>query len=153
MGVKYRFIEETVRCPQIGAFPLAEVPTGDRERGLGSGEVQVFLPLWLQKSSGPWTTYGGGGYWVNPGAGNRNWWLAGWLLQCQVSSNLAVGAEVIHETAQEEGGESGTRYNAGAIFDFSATSHLLLSAGQTVQGPSGFQAYLAFQLTFGPGSP
>lgn len=120
---------------------------------LGSGHTQVFLPLWLQKSSGPWITYGGGGYWINPGAGNRNWWFAGWLLQCQLSSRLALGAEIYHETAMEEGATSDTRFNVGTVFDFSPTYHFLLSAGHTIQGASGFQAYIAFQVTFGPRQP
>ncbi len=79
LGIKYRFLQETARLPQVGVFPLIELPTGDAARDLGSGHTQVFFPMWLQKSSGPWTTYGGGGYWINPGAGNRNWWFVGWL--------------------------------------------------------------------------
>ena len=151
LGIKYRFLQETARLPMAGVFPLVELPTGDAARGLGAGHAQVFLPLWLQKSSGPWTTYGGGGYWINPGAENRNWWFVGWLVQCQLSSKLTVGAEIFHETAKTEGGDSDTRFNVGTIFDFSPTYHLLLSAGHTIQGPSGFQAYVAFQVTFGPG--
>ena len=151
LGAKYRFIEETPRCPQIGTFPLVEVPSGDRERRLGSGHVQAFLPLWLQKTAGSWTTYGGGGYWINPGAENRNWWFVGWLLQRQVTAKLALGAEVFHETAQEKGGESDTQFNLGGVFDFSETYHLLASAGHTIQGSSGYQGYIALQFTFGPG--
>ncbi|HTN72265.1 MAG TPA: transporter [Methylomirabilota bacterium] len=45
LGVKYRFFEETDHLPQIGVFPLIELPTGSRERGLGSGHTQAFLPL------------------------------------------------------------------------------------------------------------
>lgn len=153
LGVKYRFLQETARFPQIGVFPLVELPTGDAARGLGSGHTQAFFPLWLQKSLGPWTTYGGAGYWINPGAGNRNWWFVGWLVQCQLSSRLTLGTEIFHETAKQEGGASDTRFNVGTIFDFNPNYHLLLSAGHTIQGPSGFQAYVAFQITFGPGEP
>jgi hypothetical protein len=153
LGIKYRFLQETARLPQVGVFPLIELPTGDAARDLGSGHTQVFFPLWLQKSSGPWTTYGGGGYWINPGAGNRNWWFVGWLVQRQLSSRLTLGAEIFHETANEVGGTSDTKFNVDTIFDFSPTYHLLLSAGHTIQGPSGFQAYIAFQATFGPGEP
>jgi hypothetical protein len=51
---------------------LLEVPTGSKSDGLGSGQMQAFLPLWLQKCVGDWTVYGGGGYGINPGAGNEN---------------------------------------------------------------------------------
>jgi hypothetical protein len=153
IGAKYRFFEETESLPQIGTFPLIELPSGDRKRGLGTGHAEVFLPIWFQKSFEPWTTYGGGGYWINPGKGNRNWWFTGWQLQRQVLSNLILGAEIFHETPSEKGGESDTKLNFGAIYNFSEMYHLLISAGHTVQGPSGFQGYIAFQLTFGPEKP
>jgi hypothetical protein len=41
-------------------FPLLELPTGNEHRGLGAGHVSAFLPIWVQKSFGEWTTYGGG---------------------------------------------------------------------------------------------
>ena len=151
LGAKYRFVQETESLPQIGTFPMLELPTGDDKRGLGSGHVQAFLPLWLQKSFGPWTTYGGGGYRINPGRENRNSWFVGWQGQRQLSSALTLGVEIFHETAREVGGESDTKFNVGAVYNFSELSHLLLSAGHTIQGPSGYQAYVAFLLTFGPG--
>ena len=69
---KYRFVHEGDWLPQLGTFSLLEVPSGSHGRNLGSGHLQTFLPLWLQKSEGRWTAYGGGGYWINPGTGNRN---------------------------------------------------------------------------------
>ena len=151
LGAKYRFLEETKGGPQVGVFPLIELPTGDYARGLGSGHTQIFLPVWLQKSSGTWTTYGGAGYWINPGAGNRNWWFTGWLIQKEVRPGLTMGAEIFHETAQSREGNSDTKANVGVIWDLDETRHILASVGPTLQGPAGYQAYLAFQFTFGPG--
>jgi hypothetical protein len=150
LGAKYRFIQETSHCPQVGVFPLLEVPTGDRQRGLGSGHVQLFLPLWLQKAYGRWLTYGGGGYWINPGEGNHDWGFIGWQVQRQLFEDLSVGAEVFHTTTQEEGGEPETRFNVGAVLDLSDLQHVLVSAGRGLQGSNEFQGYVAFQLTFGP---
>ena len=94
LGAKYRFLTpgDDDWWPQVGIFPLVEVPTGSSERGLGAGYVQAFLPVWIQKDFGKWTTYGGGGYWINPGTGNRDYWFTGLLLQRQVTDNsrLAV---------------------------------------------------------------
>ncbi|OPY75763.1 MAG: hypothetical protein A4E65_03444 [Syntrophorhabdus sp. PtaU1.Bin153] len=78
LGVKYRFIQETDYIPMVGTFPVLHLPTGNSNRGLGSGETQLLLPIWLQKTRGPWQSYGGGGYWTNPGPDNRNYWFAGW---------------------------------------------------------------------------
>jgi hypothetical protein len=151
LGAKYRFVEEAAGRPQMALFPFIELPTGDRDRGLGSGHTQIFLPVWVQKNFGSWTTYGGGGYWINPGAGNRNWWFTGWLVQKQVRPDLTVGAEIFNETAQTVRGESDTKLNVGVIWDLDETRHLLVSAGPTIQRPTGYQTYLACQLTFGPG--
>ena len=83
LGAKYRFINpgKDDWWPEVATFPLVEVPAGDASRGLGAGKTRVYLPIWLQKNFGPWTTYGGGGYWINPGVGNKNYWFTGWLLQ------------------------------------------------------------------------
>ncbi|MEO6874177.1 MAG: hypothetical protein ABI222_05090 [Opitutaceae bacterium] len=150
VGAKYRFLDESDGRPQVGVFPLIELPTGESSRGLGSGHTQVFLPVWLQKTIGTWTTYGGAGYWINPGAGNRNWWFTGWLVQKQVLPNLAVGAEIFHETAQSIGGESDTKADAGIVWDLDKVRHVLASVGPTIRGQSGYHAYLALQFTFGP---
>jgi hypothetical protein len=50
-------------------------------------------------------------------------------------------------------GDSDTRFNIGGIYDFNNHYHLLASAGHTIQGPSGFQGYVALQLKFGPEAP
>jgi hypothetical protein len=153
LGVKLRFIQEGSWTPQVGTFPFLEVPTGSHDRGLGNGKAQVYLPLWLQKSFGNWTTYGGAGYWVNPGEPgdmNRNWWYMGWELERRLFRALSMGAEVFHSTPKTEGGPQETRFNVGAVVDFTDMHHLLLSAGRGFQGPNVFQGYAAYQLTFGP---
>ena len=105
LGAKYRLVNpgKDDWYPQVGVFPLVELPTGDAKRGLGAGYVQALLPVWVQKDFGEWTTYGGGGYWINPGPGNRNYWFAGWLLQRQVTKKLALGAEVFRQTSSMVG--------------------------------------------------
>src|ERR1039458_6771297 len=87
-GIKYRFVHETNNWPQIGVFPFAELPTGDASRGLGNGRTWFQLPLWLQKSFGPWTTYGGGGEVLNSAPGERNHPYGGWLIQRDFGKNL-----------------------------------------------------------------
>jgi hypothetical protein len=150
LGVKVRFIQETHHLPEVGIFPLLEVPTGSESDGLGNGHLQAFLPVWLQKSFGDWTIYGGGGYGINSGAGNENWGFVGGVLQRQIVKNFALGAEVYHRTTMETGGRDDTAFNIGTIIDFTDHQHLLFSAGRSINGPTDFQAYLAYQFTFGP---
>lgn len=152
LGAKYRFITpgEDDWYPQVGVFPLVEMPAGNAARGLGAGKMREFLPIWLQKDWGDWTSYGGGGYWFNPGAGNQNYWLVGWLLQNQVTKQLALGAEIFHQTADTIGGKSTTSFNVGGIYDFNENYHLLFSSGRGLQNPAltnQFSYYLALQWT------
>jgi hypothetical protein len=150
LGVKFRFIQETEHLPQVGIFPLLEIPTGSKSDGLGSGQVQAFLPLWLQKSVGDWTVYGGGGYGINPGAGNENWGFGGVVVQRQITKDVLLGAEVYHRTTMEIGGRADTAFNIGTVIDLTKHQHLLLSAGRSFDGPTDFQVYIAYQITFGP---
>lgn len=149
-GIKFRFIQESDYVPMVGTFPLVIFPTGDSDKGLGNGQAQYFLPLWFQKSWGPWTTYGGGGYWINQGPGNKNWWFTGWLLQREITKQFTLGAEIFHRTISREGGEESTGFQLGAIFNLTDNHHILMSAGRDFDGPNLFTAYLAYQFTFGP---
>jgi len=150
LGVKVRFVHETARLPQIGIFPLVEIPTGDDRRGLGAGHTQVYLPLWLQKSWGPWTTYGGAGWWRNPGTGARDWGFFGWLLQRDLGEHLTLGGELFHSTPSARGGQAATGYDLGAIVNFTDDHHLLLAAGRSFSGAGQTYFYVGYQLTAGP---
>ncbi len=150
LGVKYRFIRESAGRPQAGIFPAIELPTGDSSKGLGAGMVQLFLPLWLQKSFGPWTTYGGGGYQAAMGRPSENFFLFGWQGQRDVSNALTLGAELFAVTRQRgyPGTEAG--FNIGVIITLSPEHHILVSAGRDIAGINQFTCYCAYQLTFGP---
>ena len=150
LGVKYRFIQESGWRPMVGVFPIVDLPTGRSSKGLGSGQVKTFLPIWFQKSWGPWTTYGGGGYWINPGAGNKDFWFFGWEGQRDLSKMLTVGAEIFYNTptAKGEGGQTG--FNVGTIVNFTDEHHLLFSAGRDIHGQNRFSIYIGYQLTIGP---
>lgn len=153
LGAKYRFVDSGPGdwWPQIATFPLIQVPTGDARRGLGGGHTRAYLPIWMQKDFGAWSSYWGGGYWINPGAGNRNYWFAGWLLQRQVTHDLALAAEIFHQTADGVGGPDTTAFNIGGAYDFNAHEHLLFSAGRALRNVTAtnqFSYYLGLQLTF-----
>ena len=91
LGIKYRFVQETKHRPMIGTFVMFEVPTGSATRGLGVGKTWYKIPLWAQKSFGPWTTYGGGGVTVVKATGYRNFPFAGWLVQREIGKKWTPG--------------------------------------------------------------
>lgn len=163
VGAKYRFIDpsEDDWWPQVATYPQIYAPTGDAARGLGTGRQHDFLPLWLEKSFGSWTVDWGGGFTVNPGPGNRNFWLYGLSVQHPVAEDLTVGGEVFHQTASITGGPGtvgfplGSRdvtgFNIGAIYDITEHYHLLISAGRGLQNAAAgdeLSYYLALQWTF-----
>jgi len=148
LGVKFRFMQQTSVLPEAAIFPLLEVPSGSGARGLGSRQCQALLPVWFQKDFGKWTIYGGGGYWINPGVGNQNWGFVGAVLQYQVRDNILIGGEINHSTPAEIGGRDDTTFNVGTVIDFTEHQHFLFSAGRSIDGPTDFQCYIAWQFTF-----
>jgi hypothetical protein len=143
LGAKYRFVDEGERRPQIGTFPLVLLPTGSAARGLGSGHIEGFVPIWLQKSFGRWTTYGGGGLRIRSGERDG---VVGWLLQRALADATTVGAEV-YVTAPTNSSSVEVRVDVGLVVNFTPLHHLLMSGGPAFGGEARAQAYLAYQLT------
>src|SRR5690606_32685348 len=75
LSATYRVFHDENAGLQIAAFPGITLPTG--RNGMGAGKVAALLPVWTQKNLGPWSVFGGGGYAINPGAGNRDYWTGG----------------------------------------------------------------------------
>ena len=150
IGVKYRFVNIEDGHFMAGTFPLVEAPTGDSDRGLGGGHTMFFIPFWLQKDWGEWTTYGGGGWWRNPGADNKDYWFFGWEVQRDLSKAVTLGAELFSQTKATNDGDYEIGFNVGAIINLTDDHHILFSVGRDFHGDNNFSTYLAYQLTFGP---
>ena len=156
LGVKYRFVDEAPTRPQIGVFPMFELPTGDRVRGLGNGHLWLRLPLWIQKSRGPWTTYGGAGVTINHAAGMKNAPFGGWLLQRQTTQRLTIGGEVFHQGAPSKDSRASTVFDAGGYYTLHGALTLLFMAGHSIAGESHTVGYIGLYYAWGidhPGSP
>jgi hypothetical protein len=161
LGFKYRFVEEDEKSfqPMIGVYPLVDLPSGDVNRALGAGYTRAYFPVWVQKSFDGWTAFGGGGYWLNHGGGtvDRDYWYIGWALQRQVTRELALGAELFHQTATLAFGATDpaatretTGINFGATYDIAEHHHLLASIGtglQNAQSTNLLSWYLGYRYT------
>jgi len=155
-GVKFRFIQETKRRPMVGIFPMFEVPTGNPTNGLGVGKGWAKLPIWVQKSFGPWTTYGGAGETVNPASGFRNFTFGGWLLQRDISKKLTLGTEIFSHgreglaTAQTR---SSTLVDVGGYYYIHNPGfQFLFCYGHSAFGQGENYAYLGLYWTWGRNS-
>lgn len=149
VSVKYRFYHDEDAGFQIAAFPGLTLPTASN--GMGSGRVTALLPVWVQKDTGPWSLFGGGGYAINPGYGNRNYWTGGIAVSRQVTSKVLIGVEADRHGADTVGGKGSTSLGIGAIYQMKAPFRLLASGGPTFEdggGGAGFHAFLALGLDF-----
>ncbi len=149
-GVKLRVLHESDTTPMVAVYPTYVAATGSESGGLGNGRPQIFLPVWMQKSAGPWTVDMGGGYWVNHAAGARDNWFAGGLLQRKVSERLSAGVELYHRSAQTIDTPPGTGFNVGGTYDLSEHCHLLISVGEGLQNrqrTNSLSSYIGYQIT------
>jgi hypothetical protein len=169
VGVKYRLLGQTASRPDVGLFPLAELPSGDATKGLGNGRAWYKIPLWAQKDWGPWTTYGGGGYAVNSAPGQKNYGFGGWLLQRTLSPALSLGGELFVQGAsanapspasgqptseqQVIGARSTAIWNVGGTYNFTPDFSLLFTGGHSFEGEGNSVLYIGLYRTWGPGSP
>lgn len=153
IGVKLRYLKETKYRPMIGTFTMIEVPTGDSANGLGVGKVWWRLPVWVQKSWGPWTTYGGVGETIIPQTGFNNFTYGGWLLQRDIGKKLTLGTEVFSHGNE---GPLTTQPGAATLVDFGGYYYfrnpgfqLLFCYGHSVAGLAETYAYLGLYWTWG----
>jgi hypothetical protein len=145
-GIKYRFVNETDNTPQIGTFPIILIPTVKNDE-FGSDKAKIFLPIWAQKSWGKLTTYGGIGYWINRGAGSKNWIFSGWEIQYDISQVVTLGGELYFHSADYEESKSGTGFNLGGFINTSEKLHIIFSFGHSLTNNQIFNSYIGLLWT------
>jgi hypothetical protein len=149
VSAKYRFFHNEDAGLSVAAFPRATLPTGGG--GLSTGKVSALLPIWAQKNAGPWSIFGGGGFAINPGAGNRNYWTGGIAVTRTFTERLLLGVEVDRQGADKEGQTGSTRVGLGAIIELRPPLRLLASGGPTFDdagGSAGFHGFVAVGMDF-----
>ena len=153
IGVKYRWVKETRYRPMIGTFTMIEAPTGNFNVGLGVGHAWYKLPVWVQKSWGPWTAYGGVGREIVPQTGFKDFTYTGWLLQRDFGKKWTLGTEVFSHgkeglgTAQIRGT---TLIDIGGYYYIHNPGfQVLFCYGHEVAGFPETYAYLGLYWTWG----
>jgi hypothetical protein len=153
LGLKLRFVQEGKHRPMIGTFTMFEIPTGSAPRGLGVGKTWYKVPIWAQKSFGPWTTYGGGGVTVFSVPGYRNYPFAGWLLQRDFGKKWTLGTEIFYhgpEGPLAPQTRPATLVDFGGYYKFRDPGfQLLFCYGHSAIGQTENYAYLGLYWTWG----
>jgi hypothetical protein len=156
LGVKVAFIKESPHFPQIGTFPMFEIPTGSYDRGLGVGKVYYKIPLWLQKNQGKWLFDGGAGYEVVPQTDYRNFMYSGFLVKPELNERLELGAEVFFhgkEGLAAPQTHSSTLIDIGGYYHFKRHpgEQFLFCYGHSIAGQTENYAYVGMYWTWGKG--
>lgn len=124
LGAKYRFLNQDGGTPDAAFYPQLTLPSATAR--FGARHVQLLLPIWLQWDAGKWSTFGGGGYEINPGAGNKDYGLVGWAVSRSLTPDLVVGAEIYRKTAESRQEPSST--NIGIGFSYAISEHIAILA-------------------------
>lgn len=131
LAAKYRFLHQGDAGVDVAFFPRVFLPAGSS--AVGENHASLLLPVWLQRTSGAWTVFGGGGCEINRGGDSRDFCMLGAALTFQATERLQIGSEVYHQTADTRGGHASTNFDVGATYDINSHWHLLASAGPGLQ--------------------
>ncbi|NBC36670.1 hypothetical protein GTZ99_08875 [Novosphingobium sp. FSY-8] len=127
LAAKYRILHQGGgHLPiDVSLFPRVILPTGR-----GAGRARVLLPVWGQRNQGRWQFFGGGGYVLNPGEGNRNYWVQGAAVMRQMRPGWQLGIEEYHQGPTAQGERAVTGLNLGTLIHIKGPVSLIGSAGQ-----------------------
>ncbi len=127
LAVKAKFLHQTGGpLPlDVSVFPRVILPIAH-----GSARTQVLLPVWAERDWGAWSLFGGGGYTLNPGAGNRNYWQQGAVLTRLVHPGFSLGLEYYGQGADSITDRALTGVNLGTQIHIKGPFSLLGAVGQ-----------------------
>jgi hypothetical protein len=149
LAAKYKLLHQDGSGIDLAVFPRVFLPAP--EARFGPRHVNLLLPVWMEKDFGPWAVFGGGGYTLNPGAGQRDFWTSGLTVTRQLSQKLQLGAEVYHQTREADDARDFTGMNLGMIYHMTEHWSLLASGGPGIQNARDqgrYDFYLALEATY-----
>ncbi len=151
LGAKYRIVHQRggAWTPDIAVFPRLFTPASSER--FGSTRFSLLLPVWAQKDWGPWSAFGGGGYTINPGRGQRGFWIGGAGVSRQIGERWSLGAEVFYQGANADDARAFAGVNMGATYRLSDRWTLMGSVGPGLDGgraEGGYDFYAALDATY-----
>lgn len=133
LGAKFRFLhqQEGSLLPDVAFFPRLITPTAGRL--FGTRHLSILLPIWAERDLGRWSIFWGGGYDINPGAGQRDFATAGAAVSRAIGKRLTIGVEADWHGRDADDARSFAGVNVGATYRLSQHWSLLASAGPGVE--------------------
>lgn len=119
-GTKILLLGETAHLPGIAISGDCKLPTGDEERGLGSGEADYAVRLRAQKTWGWFTLIGNAGHmWLTeptaPGgrASREDTWFLGLGQEYKIGPRTKLLSEILWRSREEPGDANRFAANVG----------------------------------------
>jgi hypothetical protein len=131
LAAKYRFLTQQNFGLDVAVFPRVFLPSASAN--VGTQHAAFLLPVWLEKDWGQWSAFGGGGCAINRGGNSEDYCEAGVVVTRQVRTDLQVGLELFHQSADTIGGKDMTSIGTGVRYDISDHLHLLGYLGRGIQ--------------------
>jgi hypothetical protein len=130
-AAKFKLLHQDGFGLDLAVFPRAFIPTSGGQ--FGPAHVNVLLPVWAEKDFGPWQVFGGGGYQINPGPGQRSFWTGGLAVTRDITKQLNLGGEIYAHTADAVDGRDFVGLNLGAAWRLTPHWSLLAAGGPGIE--------------------
>ncbi len=151
LAAKYRLLHQRDGgwTPDLAIFPRLFTPTA--QHGLEAHHVSILLPIWAEKDVGAWQVFGGGGYQINPGPGQRDFWSGGLAITRDITRRLNLGAEIYAHTADADDARRFVGVNIGAAWRLTPHWSLLGAGGPGIENARAegqYDFYLALKADY-----
>jgi hypothetical protein len=131
LAAKYRFLTQQNFGLDVAVFPRAILPSVSPD--VGEQHASFLFPVWLEKDWDKWSAFGGGGCELNRGGDSQSFCEVGLVVTNQVATDLQLGLEIFHQTADTIGGQDTTSVGAGVRYDLNDHFHLLGYIGRGIE--------------------
>lgn len=149
LAAKLKVLHQQSDGIDLAIFPRLFLPSP--EARFGPRRVNLLLPVWAGRDLGPWSVFGGGGYTINRGPGQRDFWTAGLAVTRAIGPRLDLGAEVYHQGGDAADARAFTGVNLGATYKLTDHWALLAAGGPGVQNArqqGEASVYVALEATY-----
>jgi len=139
LAAKYRFAHQSDSGWDVAFFPRLFLPSAST--AVGARHAALFLPIWLQRDFGKWSSFGGGGCALNHGGDSRSYCTVSWAMAYQLRPDLQLGGELVYQGADTQGLAAALSTGAGLRYDLSPRFHLLAYASADLRESGDTERY------------
>ena len=148
-ATKFKLLHQDGFGLDVAFFPRAFIPTSGGR--FGTERVNLLLPVWAERDFGKWQVFGGGGYQVNPGPGQRGFWTGGLVVARAVTDHLNLGAEIYAQSASAVDARPFAGINFGAAWRLTRHWSLLAAGGPGIanaRAEDQYDVYVALKADY-----